>query len=79
MSDVEKSALMKKIDVAYFVVKEEMAFTKYKEILKLKERHGVKFNDAYRLDDACKMFVHAINDSIADELKAKLSNSKFIG
>ena len=79
MREVEKSALMKKIDVAYFVVKGEMAFTKYKEILKLEERHGVQFKEAYRLDDACKMFVHAINDSIADELKTKLSNSKFIG
>ena len=56
-----------------------MAFTKYKVILKLEERHGVHFNDAYRLDDACKLFVHAINDSIADELKTKLCNSKFIG
>ena len=29
MSEVEKSALMKKINVTYFVVKEEMVFTKY--------------------------------------------------
>ena len=71
MSEFEKFALMKKIDVAYFVVKEEMAFTKYKEIFKLEERHSVQFNDVYRLDDACKMFVHATNDSIADEPKAK--------
>ena len=70
---------MKKTDITYFVVKEEMAFTKYKKILKLEERHGVQFNDVYQLDDACKMFVHVINDSIADKLKTKLSNFKFIG
>ena len=32
MSDAERSSLMKKIDVAYFVAREEMAFTKFKQI-----------------------------------------------
>ena len=35
MSDAERSSLMKKIDVAYLVAREEMLFTKFKQILKL--------------------------------------------
>ena len=52
---------------------------KFKQILKLEERHGVHLGDSYRGDGACKMFLQAINDTMADELKVKLNNSKFFG
>ena len=54
-----------------------MAFTKFKQILKLEERHGVHLGDSYRGDGACKMFLQALNDTMADVLKVKLNNSKF--
>ena len=74
-----ESFVMKKIDIAHFVTFEEMAFTKYKKLLRLEERHGVTLGEAYGGDDACKDFVRAINGAMEDELKEKLDRVKFIG
>ena len=42
-----------KLEVAYFISKEEMAFTKYPAVLKLEEMNGVDVGSAYRNDMSC--------------------------
>ena len=79
MSERERVSLLKKIDIAHFVAFEEMAFTKYKKLVKLEDRHGVTLGEAYGGDDACKNFVRAINGAVKDKLKGKLDRVKFIG
>ena len=79
MSEAERTTLLKKIEIAHFVAYEEMAFTKYKKLVKLEERHGVSLGKSYGGDDACKQFLRGINGAMEDELKMKLDEAKFVG
>ena len=44
LSSYEKIRLDEKFDIAYFVVVEKLAFTKYLMICKMEARHDVKFH-----------------------------------
>ena len=79
MSEAERASMLKKIEIAHFVTYEEMAFTKYKKLVKLEERHGVSLGESYGGDDACKHFVRGINGAMEDKLKMKLDEAKFVG
>ena len=79
-STMDKVALertRKKFDVAYFIAKEGLAFTKMKSICELEERHGVDIGPAYRNDHACSNFVEYIALEEKDRLIKALSKSKF--
>ena len=47
---MDKVVLKKKFDVAYFIAKEGLAFTKMKSLCELKGWHGVDIGPAYRND-----------------------------
>ena len=72
MTEKESDSLLKKIEIAQFVTYEEMSFTKYKELVKLEERHGVSLGEAYARDNACKDFVRAIDGAMKDCTKENL-------
>ena len=72
MTEKERDSLLKKIEIAQFVTYEEMSFTKYKELVKLEERHGVSLGEAYAGDNACKDFVRAIDGAMKDCTKENL-------
>ena len=50
----------RKFDIAYMIVKENLAFTKLKSVSELKERHGVNLEGGYKNDQACATFVQFI-------------------
>ena len=52
---VEKQT-KKKLDVAYTIAKEGMAFTKMNSLCQLQERHGARLGDCYKKDQACAIF-----------------------
>ena len=67
----------RKFDIAYTIVKENLAFTKMKSISKLEEQHGVNLEDGYKNDQACSTFVKFIACEQQNLLIATLSKSNF--
>ena len=75
--DLEKTKI--KFEVAYFVAKNELPFTKYKEILELEKMHGVGVGDAYLTDIKCAEFIDYIGGDLKEKLVFDLSKAKFFG
>ena len=71
ISTMEKNEVARtkiKFETAYFVAKQELPLTKYKEILKHEKFHGVDTGDSYMTDVKAGEF----SDFIAADLKNKL-------
>lgn len=76
-NDLERTK--RKFEVAYFVAKNTLPFTKYQEVLKLEEKHGVDIGKSYRTDMKCAEFVNAIGTEMKDQLAENLLQAKFLG
>ena len=75
---VQDYALTKlKFEVAYFVAKEEMPLSKYPQLLKLQEKHGVEIRFAYRSDMNCGTFIDFMGEELGLKLHQKLSTAHF--
>jgi len=77
ISPEEMERLRVKFDVAYFIAKENIAFTKYSKICALEERHGVKVGSNYLTNNAAKDFVHFIARSMKTDDVSEVSRAKF--
>lgn len=66
-----------KFEIAYFIAKEELPLSKYPQLLKLEEKHGVDIGTAYRNDMSCNVFISHIAEVLASDLREKLSNVNF--
>lgn len=66
-----------KFEVAYSIAKEELPLSKYPQLLKLEEKHGVDIGTAYRNDMSCNVFISHIAEVLASDLREKLSNVNF--
>ena len=71
------NAQRKKIEVAYYIAKEELPIIKYASLVDLEERHGVDISKAYRNRNSGGVFIDCISDTLADELKQKLLKVNF--
>ena len=60
MDETTRKAIEKKIDIAYMIAKEKMAFTKMKSVCDLEERHGVSLGTGYKNDHASATFIEFI-------------------
>jgi hypothetical protein len=69
--------LKRKFDIAYFIAKEKLAFTKMKPLCDLEEHHGVELGPRYKNDDACAMFVNYTAKEQKHDLLETLSKVKF--
>lgn len=74
-ADLAKTKL--KFEVAYFIAKEELSLTKYPELLKLEEKHGVEIGSSYRNRISCTNFIYHIGQELAEKLEEKLRNVNF--
>ena len=59
-------AMKQKFEVAHFVAKNELPFSKSKEILSLEEHHGVQMGDSYITATACANFIDFIGLDLID-------------
>ena len=67
-----------KFETAYFVAKEEMPLKKYtSKLLNNEERHGVHVRKAYRNENTGVIFIDAIGESLATDLKNKIDEVHF--
>ena len=77
ISPEEMERLRVKFDVAYFIAKENIAFTKYSKICALEERHGVKVGSNYLTNNAAKDFIHFIARYMRTDVVSEVSRTKF--
>ena len=55
-----KQALQKKFEIAYFISKENLAFTKMPSLCELQAKHGVELGTGYKDNQACSVFTEYI-------------------
>ncbi|XP_065654876.1 zinc finger protein 862-like [Hydra vulgaris] len=67
----------KGLDVAYFIVKEELPHSVYPKTLCLEENRGVEFRQAYRNKITCGTFIDYIGLSLSNILRNKLKTRNY--
>ena len=77
LPDQEKAQLRVKFDIAYFIAREKMSFSKYLKLSKLEAKHGVPVGTAYTNDVAGKTFIHYVAEAKRQELAEKLVCAKY--
>ena len=77
LNETAQNDLIRKFQVAYFVVKEELPLRKYEKILALEEMHGVQHENAYKHDRACGQFINYIGDELCKNLSQDLARANF--
>lgn len=60
MDESSEAMPKRKFDIAYFIVKEKLAFTKMKPLCDLQEWHGVDIGVRHKNDNACATIVSYI-------------------
>ena len=76
ISPEEMDRLKVKFDIAYFIAKENIAFTKYGKLCELEARHGVKIGTSYLTNNAAKDFINFIAESMKNGV-AEVAKAKF--
>ena len=71
------ATLRKKFDIAYFIAKEKLAFSKMKPLCELKERHGADLGEKYKTNIRCGEFVAAIGQELKKDLANALTTANF--
>ena len=59
--DAERK-LNRKFEIAYFLCKENLSFTKMAPLCAMEEKHGVDLGSGYKNDKACSTFVEYITE-----------------
>ena len=77
MDESSQVTLKRKFDIAYFIAKEKLSFTKMKPLCDLQERYGVDLGARYKNDDACATFVTYIAKEQQHNLLETLSEVNF--
>ena len=77
MDSGTKAMMKMKFDNAYFLVKEKLAFSKFKPLCDLEIQHGVDLGQKYLNDHGCATFVHFIAEDLRGQLLSVLSKAHF--
>ena len=75
-NDAERK-LKWKFEIAYFLCKQNLPFTKMAPLCALEEKHGVDLGSGYKNDKACTTFVEYIAKQQRELLSSTLAKSKF--
>ena len=63
-----------KINIAYFIAKEELPFTKFPGLLQLQQKNGIKMSNTYANDTKCAEMVSTVATLVKEENAFKLQN-----
>ena len=77
MDKATTECMKRKFDVAYTIVKENLAFTKMKPLCELEKHRGAQLGQGYKNDRACSMFIEYIARDQQERLVATLSKAHF--
>ena len=69
--------MRKKFDIAYFIAKEGLPFTKMAPLCQLEERHGVNLGDGYKNNQSCAQIIEFIAKVEQQNLIEVLSKAHF--
>lgn len=72
-----KQTLQRKFEVAYFICKENLAFTKMAPLCELQAKHGVELGTGYKNNQACAVFIEYIAEKQRILLNEKLKKAKY--
>lgn len=79
LSEEEKRRQLKtKINIAYFIAKEEEPFVKFGPLIRLHHKNGVDINPTYDNDVRCAEMIGQIADIMRESLSAKLKPVKYL-
>lgn len=79
IDEAHSETLRKKFEIAYYIAKEKLAFSKMRSVCELEEKHGVQLGDGYKSDHACATFVKYIAQDLQDSLINCVKNVHFVG
>ena len=57
MSKKDRETLSKLHDISFHIALQRLTFTTFQNQVALEKLHGVKFTDAYEIENACKNFI----------------------
>ena len=77
MDKATTECMKRKFDVAYTIVKENLAFTKMKPLCELEKHRGAQLGQGYKNDRECSMFIEYIARDQQERLVATLSKAHF--
>ncbi|XP_030260383.1 zinc finger protein 862-like isoform X2 [Sparus aurata] len=78
-SDEETIKQLKmKFNIAYYVAKEEIAFTKFPKLFALHKKNGVDINPTYNNDKRCAEMIGQIADVMREELREKIESAHYL-
>ena len=77
ISSEEMEKLRVKFDIAHFIAKENIAFTKNGKFCELEARHGVKIGLSYLTNNAVKEFIYFIARSMKHNVVSEVAKAKF--
>lgn len=77
MDKVTVQQMKRKFDIAYLIVKENLAFSKMKPLCDLEERHNTDLGGSYKNDHGCSTFVRFIALEQQEKLLTELSSCRF--
>ena len=69
--------MKKRFDIAYWLCKEKLSFSKMTSLCEIEIRHGVDLGTGYKNNQACASFVHYIAKEQRDQLRSVLAKSRF--
>ena len=67
-----------KMNMAYFVAKEELPFSKYEGLLSLQKKNGLEINMTYANDKSCAKLVSVIGNVFKDDLTDEVTRATYI-
>ncbi|KAJ8375727.1 hypothetical protein SKAU_G00063070 [Synaphobranchus kaupii] len=72
-----KEKMVKLFNIAYFIAKEEAAFTMFPKLVALHQMNGLDLGSTYNNDQACRIFITAIGSCFFEELQQSLKSARF--
>jgi len=72
-----KERLVKKFEIAFFLAKEKLPFTKFIPLCEMEVKHGMQIGSGYKNDHACASFVNFITLDQLELLKTQLRELNF--
>ena len=74
----DRKEITTKMNLAYFIAKEELPFSKYEGLLSLQKKNGLEINMTYAKDKSCTKMVSVIGNVFKDDLTDEITRANYI-
>ena len=75
----EIETLVRLLNTAYFVVKEESPFTIFPQLVSLQQKNGAKMGKKYQTDNACRRFTSFLYDDVMAATMTSIRDCSMMG